>query len=124
VLEFERGVGQAAEGDRQPEVDGPVGQHRRQGLAVGQPEAGQHRDEDELDDAEAAGGDGDGSQDVGQSIGREQVDRRDDVIEGGHEHPQRCGVEEPVGRRPAHRPAEQRLVLHQHGEPPGQALDQ
>ena len=55
VLELEGGVGQAAEGDGQPEVDRPVGQHRRQRLAVGQAEAGEQRHQDELDHAEPPG---------------------------------------------------------------------
>jgi len=124
VFELDGGVGQAAEGDRQPEVDGAVGEHGGQRLPVGQPRARQHRHEDELHDAQPPRGDGDGSQDVGQPVGGQQVDGGDDVGEGRHEHPQRGGVEEPVGGGPAHRPGQQRLVLHQHREPPGQALDQ
>lgn len=124
MLELQRGVGQPAEGDRQPEVDGPVGQHGREGLAVGQAEAGQHGDQHELDHPESPRGDGDGGQDVGQPVGRQQVDGGDDVAERRHEDPQRGGVEEPVGRRPHRGPDEQRLVLHQHGEPAGQAFEQ
>jgi hypothetical protein len=46
------------------------------------------------------------------------------VPEGGHEYPQRGGVEQPVGRRPPDRPGQEPLVLHEHGEPPGQPLEQ
>jgi hypothetical protein len=46
------------------------------------------------------------------------------VAEGGHEYPQRGGIEQPVGRGPSHRPAGQGPVLHQDREPLGQLLDQ
>ena len=124
LLQLQRGVGEPAEGDRQPEVDGPVGQDGRQGLSVGQPEAGQQGDEDELDHTEAARGDGDGSQDVGQAVGGQQVDRGDDVAEGGHEHPQRRRVQQPVCRRPPAGPPQEGPVVDQHGEPGGQPLHQ
>ena len=93
VLELERGIGQAPEGNREPEVDGSVGKNGRQRLAVGESEPSQHGDEYELDHSKTGGSDGDGGQDVGQPVGRQQVDRRDDVPEGGHEYPQRSGVE-------------------------------
>jgi hypothetical protein len=124
VLEFDRGVGQATERDRQPEIDSPIGEYGGECLAVGQSETRQHRDQDELDDAESTGGQGNGGQDVGQPVGRQQFDRRDHVSEGGDEDPERSRVEEPVGRGPADRPLQQCPVLHQHGEPPGEALDQ
>ena len=124
LLELQRGVGEAAEGDGQPEVDGPVGEYAREGLPAGQPEPGEHGDQDELDHSQATRGDRHGGQDVGQSIGDEQVDRRDEVAEGGHEDPQRRGVEEPVGRRPADRLAQESTIVHEYGEPLGQALDQ
>ena len=117
MLELERGIGQAPKRDREPEVDGPVGENGRQRLAVGESEPGQHGDEHELDHSQTAGGDGDGGQDVGQPVGRQQVDRRDDVPESGHEDPQRSGVEEPVGRGPTDGPSQQSPVFHQHGEP-------
>ncbi len=44
--------------------------------------------------------------------------------EGRHEDPQGGGVEQPVGRGPAHRPGQQGLVVHEDREPPGQPLDQ
>ena len=44
--------------------------------------------------------------------------------EGGHEDPERGGVEQPVGRRPSHRLAQQHPVLHQHGEAAGQSFEQ
>jgi len=75
LLELERGVGETAEGDRQPEVDRPVGEHARQRLAVGQAEAGQHGHEHEFDHAQASRRDRDGGQDVGETVGGEQVDR-------------------------------------------------
>jgi hypothetical protein len=46
------------------------------------------------------------------------------VAERGHEHPERGGVEQPVGRGPGHRPSEQGAIVHEDGEPPGEALDQ
>lgn len=124
MLELERGVGQAPEGNREPEVDGPVGQDGRERFAVSEPEPGQHGDEHELDHSQTAGGDGDGGQDVGQPVGRQQVDRRDDVPECSHEYPQRRRVEQPVGRRPTDGPSQQSLVLHQHGEPACQPFEQ
>ena len=42
------------------------------------------------------------------------------MAEGGHEHPQRGGVQQPVGRRPSDGPPGQGPVLQQHGEPVGQ----
>ena len=124
LLELERGVGQPAEGDGQPEVDGPVGEHPGQRLSLGQAEPGQHGDQDELDHAQTARGERDGGQDVGQPVGGEQVHRGDEVAEGGHEHPQGCGVEEPVGGGPATGAPQQRPVVDQHGEPGSQPLDQ
>jgi len=46
------------------------------------------------------------------------------VSEGGHEDPQRSGVEQPVGRRPTDRSSQKAFVLHQHGEPARQPLEQ
>ena len=69
--EPERGVGQAAEGDGRARSSPPgrrAPPDRR--LAVAQPEAGQHGDQDELHDAQSARGDRDGGQDVGQSVGQ------------------------------------------------------
>jgi len=46
------------------------------------------------------------------------------VAEGGHEDPERGGVEQPVGRRPPDGPGQQGPILHEHREPPGQALEE
>jgi len=46
------------------------------------------------------------------------------VAEGGHEHPERGRVEEPVGRSPPDGPAGEGPVLHEGPEPLGQPLDQ
>lgn len=116
-LELEGGVGEPTEGDRQPEVHRSVGEHARQCLAGSRSEPGDHRDEDEFDDAEAAGGDGDGGQDVGQPVGHQEVDGRDEVAEGGDEDPQGCRIEQPVGRGPANGPTGQGTVLHERAEP-------
>jgi len=124
VPQLERGVGEAAEGDREPEVHGSVREDGGQGLAVGEAESGQQGHEHELDHPQAPGGDGNGGQDVGQAVRREQVDRRDDVAEGGDEDPERCGVEQPVGRRPAAGPGQESAILHEHREPAGQPLEQ
>jgi len=88
LFQLERRVGETAEGDREPEVDRPVSEHRRKGLAVGQAESGQHRHQHEFDDAETARGDRDGGQDVGQPVGGQQVHGGQEVAEGGHEHPE------------------------------------
>jgi hypothetical protein len=88
VFELQRSVGNAANGNGQPEVDGPIGQHAGEGLPGGGPEPGDHRDQDELDHTEAPGGDGDGGQDIGQPIGHQQVDGGDEVAEGGDEDPE------------------------------------
>jgi len=124
LLQFERCVGQAAEGDGQPEVHGTVGEHPRQRLTVGEAETGQHRHQDEFDDAQAPRGDRDGGQDVGQSVGGQQVHRTDHVAEGGHEHPERRCVQQPVGRRPSAGPPQEGAVVDQDREPVGQTLDQ
>ena len=123
-LELEAGVGEPAEGDGQPEVHGAVGEHGRERLPVGEPEAGQHGHQHELDHPQPTRGDRDGGQDVGQSVGGQEVDRGDEVAEGGHEDPQGRRVEQPVGRGPPPGPPEQGPVVHQDGEAPGQALDQ
>ena len=75
MLELEGGIGQSPEGDREPEVDGTVGEDGRQRLAVGESEPGQHGDEHELDHSKTSRGDGDGGQDVGQPVGRQEVNR-------------------------------------------------
>ena len=46
------------------------------------------------------------------------------MAEGGDEHPEGCGVEDPVGRRPSDGPSGERPVPHQRREPVGQALHQ
>jgi hypothetical protein len=46
------------------------------------------------------------------------------MAEGGHEHPQGGGVEEPVGRGPTDGSAGEGPVLHQRREPVGQPFDQ
>ncbi len=124
ALELEGGVGDPAEGDRQPEVDRTVGQYAGQCLTGRGAEPGDHRHEDELDHTQPARGDGYRSQDVGQSVGGQQVDGGDEVAEGGHEHPQRCRVEEPVGCCPPDGPPGQRPILHQPGEPQCQPFHQ
>jgi len=124
TLELQRCVGDPAEGYGEPEVDGPVGQDGREGLGRGRPEAGDHRHQDELDHAQAPGGYRDGGQDVGQPIGHQQIDRGDEVTECGDEHPERGGIEQPVGRRPSDGPAGQGAVPHERGEPVGQPLHQ
>lgn len=124
LFELERGVGETSEGDGQPEVHRPVRQYARQRLTVGEAEAGQHRDQHELHDAQSPRGDRDGRQDVGQAVGGEQVDGGDEVAEGGDEHPQGGGVEQPVGRRPGHGPPHERPVVHEHGEALRQPLDE
>ena len=50
------------------------------------------------------GGDGNGAQHVGDAVGGEQLDRVDEMPEGGDERPQRGGVEEPVESRPTAAP--------------------
>ena len=46
------------------------------------------------------------------------------MAEGGDEHPERGGVEEPVGGGPPSRTPQQGPVLEEHGEPRRQTLDQ
>ena len=75
LLELERGVGQSSERNRKPKVDRPVGKHTRQRCAFCHSEASQHRHQHELDDAQAARGDRNGSQDVGEPVGGKQVHR-------------------------------------------------
>ncbi|HEY5098078.1 MAG TPA: hypothetical protein VII46_08510, partial [Acidimicrobiales bacterium] len=48
ALELQRGIGQPAEGDGEPEVHGAVGQHGGKGLTGGGAEAGDHRHQHEL----------------------------------------------------------------------------
>jgi hypothetical protein len=124
ALELQRGIGQPAEGDGEPEVDGAVGQHSRKGLTGGGAEAGDHRHQHELHHPEAPGRDGDGGQNVGQSVGHQEVHRGDEVAEGGHEDPEGRRIEQPVGRSPADGPPGEGPVLHQYREPCRQPFDQ
>ncbi len=122
MLHLEGGVGESPEGDGQPEVDGPVGQHTRQGRRRVRPETGDHGNQHELDDAQSARSHRDGGQDVGQSVGGEQVDGGDEVAEGRHEDPEGGCIENPVGRRPTDGPHEHRAIGQQDGESSGQAF--
>ncbi len=46
------------------------------------------------------------------------------MTEGGYEHPERGGIEQPVGCGPGHRPPEQDPIVHEDREPLGEAFDQ
>src|SRR6266542_799663 len=118
----QRQVGQPADRDRQPEVQDPVGDHPEQGDVPGRPEADQRRGQHELDDAQARRRDRQHRQHVGEPVGDQQVVQPDPVPERADEHPQRGGVEQPVGGGPARRAADQGAVGDQGaqavGEPP------
>ncbi len=75
LLEFEGRIGEAAEGNGQPEVDSAECEYSGERLSVSETEAGEHGDEDELHYAEATRSKRYRGQDIGQSIGGKQIDR-------------------------------------------------
>ncbi len=87
LLDFEGCVGDATERNGKPEVDRPVGEYRRERLCIRQTEAHQHRDQDELHDAEATRRNRYGGQDIGQAVCHQQIHWGDEVAEGRHEYP-------------------------------------
>ena len=109
----QRDVGAAADGDGEPEVHEAPAQHGQGGDVLRDAERHQQGAGRRFDDAQAAGRDGNGAQHIGDAVRREQLDRVDEMAEGGHEGPQRCRVEEPVERGPQQRPVADVAVLGQ-----------
>src|ERR1035437_8582175 len=121
---LQAGVGRSADRDGQPEVDQTVRDHREDRLAVRDAESDQRGDEYALDDAESGGRDGNGRKNVRQSVGDQQVDRRDRVAEGPDEDPQARRVEKPVESGPGEGPPQRATVLDQHRDALGDLLQQ
>ena len=100
---LQRDVGGGARGDRQPEVHQPPAEHAEGRDAAGNTEADQQQGCGAVDDAEAARGDGQYAEDVGDPVGGEQLGRVHVAAERRYEAPQGRGVEQPVERRPRQR---------------------
>ena len=90
---------------------------------MGYPETHEGGDEGALHDAEARRGEGNGREHVGETVGDQEVDRRDQVTEGPHEDPEAGGVEEPVETGPGEGPPEVAPSVDEQGNPLGHLLE-
>ena len=90
---LERKVRRATDGNRQPEVDKPIGQHRENCGLVRNAEPHDGRNQDSFNHAEAGGSDRDDGKNVGQTKRHQKVNWRKGVTKGVDEDPEAGGIE-------------------------------
>ena len=86
-MQAQRQVAEATDRDRCPELEQPPGDHGQHCNGGRRAEADQGRDEDAFDDAQAAGADRQGAEQVGYPVGDEQRHGVDAMGVGGQERP-------------------------------------